>query len=118
MKASGHWDGVCPYVFVGPDAGKYRHPHIAFAALEVYLANRAMPETCAPTWLQNNPGFLDEHRVRTDTPFPVMTNDEFGKDSVENWVGQPVLPWVYDSGTAKAVDGTFSSAILYAQKLE
>jgi len=118
MQASGHWDGVCPYVFEGPDAGKYRHPHIAFAALEVYLAHRAMPETCAPTWLQNNPGFLDEHRVTTDTPFPVMSNDDSPANSVKNWIGQPDLPWVYDSGTAKAAAGTFSSAILYAEKVE
>ena len=71
MTASGHWDGVCPYIFEGPDAGKYRHPHIAYAALEVYLANMAMPEKCATTWLENNPFFLDTDRVTTDTPFPV-----------------------------------------------
>jgi len=103
MTASGHWDGVCPYVFEGPDAGQYRHPHIALAALEVYLANLALPETCKVTWLENNPDFLDADRVSTDTPFPVMSNDEEYPDptTVENWLGQPVLPWNYTSGEAR-----------------
>jgi hypothetical protein len=104
MLASGHWDGVCPYIFEGPDAGKYRHPHIAYAALEVYLANIAMPDKCATTWLQNNAWFLDEGRVTTDTPFPVMSNDKEDPKSLKNWLGQPVLPWSYDSGEARTVE--------------
>jgi hypothetical protein len=103
MTASGHWDGVCPYVYEGPDAGKYRHPHIALAALEVYLANMVMPEKCKVTWLENNPDFLDADRVSTETPFPVMSNDATNPDptTVENWLGQPVLPWNYTSGDAR-----------------
>jgi len=27
-------------VFEGPDAGKYRYPHINYAVLEVHLANK------------------------------------------------------------------------------
>mmetsp|Transcript_22398 Transcript_22398/g.40398 ORF Transcript_22398/g.40398 Transcript_22398/m.40398 type:complete len:414 (+) Transcript_22398:44-1285(+) len=98
FTASGHWDGVCPYVFEGPDAGKYRHPHIAFAALEVYLANKHMPAECAVTWLENNPDFLDPDRVTTDTPFPVMDADDAANTTVAHWVGQPELPWTYVSG--------------------
>mmetsp|Transcript_55432 Transcript_55432/g.60050 ORF Transcript_55432/g.60050 Transcript_55432/m.60050 type:complete len:476 (+) Transcript_55432:107-1534(+) len=103
MTDSGHWDGVCPYVYLGPDAGKYRHPHIALAALEVYLAHRVMPDQCKSTWLENNPDFLDADRVTSDTPFPVMSNDETDNDptTVENWLGQPVLPWNYTSGAAR-----------------
>jgi hypothetical protein len=111
---SGNWDGVCPYVFEGPDAGKYRHPHIAYAALEVYLANMAMPKKCQTTWLENNPSFLDPDRITTDTPFPDMDNDAFGNETVENWIGQPVLPWVYDSGEPRAAEGMYSNALLYA----
>lgn len=115
MKESGHWDGVCPYVFEGPDAGKYRHPHIAFAALEVYLANLAMPDKCHTTWLQNNPQFLDDsNRITTDTPFPVMSNDDAPNNSVDNWLGQPILPWDYDSGPAKAVSLQFNNAHVLA----
>mmetsp|Transcript_21210 Transcript_21210/g.24414 ORF Transcript_21210/g.24414 Transcript_21210/m.24414 type:complete len:380 (+) Transcript_21210:72-1211(+) len=105
MYASGHWDGVCPYVFEGPDAGKYRHPHIAYAALEVYLAHQFMPEKCSMTWLGNNPDFLDADRLTTETPFPVMDADDADMKSVEHWLGQPVLPWTYVSGNTKAFEG-------------
>eukprot|EP00985_Skeletonema_marinoi_P023007 scaffold14966_cov73-Skeletonema_marinoi.AAC.1 len=64
----------------------------------------AMPDKCATTWLQNNPGFLDEDRVTTDTPFPVMTNEKDDAKSLKNWLGQPVLPWTYDSGDARDVE--------------
>lgn len=101
MLETGHWDRVCPFIFEGPDAGKYRHPHIALAALEVYLANTHMPEKCAATWLQNNPDFLDPNRVTTDKPFPVMSNDYAYAKTLENWLGQPVLPWTYKSGDAR-----------------
>ena len=101
MLETGHWDGVCPYIFEGPDAGKYRHPHIAYAALEIYLANMAMPDKCAMTWLENNAWFLDEDRVTTDTPFPIMENDDEDPMSVDHWIGQPELPWTYDSGDAR-----------------
>jgi len=113
MKASGHWDGVCPYVFEGPDAGKYRHPHIAFAALEVYLANMAMPDKCAETWLENNPDFIDPNRVTTDTPFPEMDADGEDSTSVANWIGQPVLPWNYDSGDPKITSGLVTTEIYF-----
>lgn len=46
----------CPYIFFGPNRGKYRHPHIAYAAVEVWLANKSMPDKCGSTWLDNNPG--------------------------------------------------------------
>ena len=44
----------CPYVFFGPSRGKYRHPHIAYAAVEVWLAHKAMPEKCGATWDEND----------------------------------------------------------------
>lgn len=113
MTASGHWDGVCPYVFEGPDAGKYRHPHIAYAALEVYLAKRIMPDKCKTTWLENNPDFLNPDRVTTDTPFPVMSKDDVDATTVENWLGQPVLPWNYDSGDPKAAEGVYTTSYLF-----
>lgn len=40
----------CPYVFFGPNRGKYRHPHVAFAAVEVWLSNQIMPDKCGKTW--------------------------------------------------------------------
>ena len=44
----------CPYIFFGPNRGKYRHPHIAFAAVETYLSNKVMPDKCGPTWDDND----------------------------------------------------------------
>jgi hypothetical protein len=44
----------CPYIFFGPNRGKYRHPHIAFAALQTYLAEKVMPDKCNSTWDDSN----------------------------------------------------------------
>ena len=44
----------CPYVYFGPNRGKYRHPHIAYAAVEVWLANQVMPDKCGATWDDND----------------------------------------------------------------
>jgi len=99
--ATGHWADFCPYVFEGPDAGKYRHPHIAYVALEVHLANNFMPDKCAVTWLENNPDFLNPDRVATNTPFPVMDADDAANTTMANWLGQPAFPFTYVSGDAR-----------------
>ena len=44
----------CPYIFFGPKRGKYRHPHIAYAAVEVWLAKQALPDQCGETWDDND----------------------------------------------------------------
>lgn len=44
----------CPYIFWGPNRGKYRHPHIAFAAVESWLAHKVMPDMCAEAWDLND----------------------------------------------------------------
>ena len=36
-----------------------------------------------------------------NTPFTIMDADDEDKDSLENWLGQPVLPWSYDPGEAR-----------------
>ena len=115
MYKSGHWDGVCPYVFKGPDAGQYRHPHIAFAALEVYLTHQAMPNKCATTWLENNPDFLDADRVATDTPFPEMDSDNQGITTLAYWIGHPRLPWNYISDPVRAHPGLVSTKIYFSE---
>mmetsp|Transcript_36634 Transcript_36634/g.74734 ORF Transcript_36634/g.74734 Transcript_36634/m.74734 type:complete len:351 (-) Transcript_36634:84-1136(-) len=112
--AAGQWPDFCPYVFEGPDAGKYRHPHIAYAALEVYLANMEMPDKCATTWLENNPDFLEQTWVPTNIAFPDMDADDFPDDSVEHWMGQPVLPYNYDGSTGKkAAAGAYITETLF-----
>jgi len=58
----------CPYIFFGPNRGKYRHPHIAFSAVEVYLAHKVMPTKCGTTWDDSNyPAAVD-----TTVAFPYM----------------------------------------------
>lgn len=51
------WGDFCPYVHFGPNSGKYRHPHLAFAALELWIANQCMPEKCPATWLDSPNGY-------------------------------------------------------------
>jgi len=43
-------DGWCPYLFFGPNRGQYRHPHIAYAALETYIAHLVIPDKCGTAW--------------------------------------------------------------------
>jgi len=43
-------DGWCPYLFFGPNRGQYRHPHIAYAALETYIAHLVIPDQCGTAW--------------------------------------------------------------------
>jgi len=81
--------------------GQIPPPPHCVRALEVYLANMAAPDDCGTTWLENNPDFLDPDRVPTNTPFTIMDADDEDEDSLENWLGQPVLPWSYDPGEAR-----------------
>lgn len=111
-KATGNWADFCPYVFEGPDAGKYRHPHIAYAALEVHLANKVLPKTCATTWLENNPHFLEKSHVSTPTPFPVMENDDSADDTLENWLGQPKIPYEYKIADARPAAGNYANVLV------
>lgn len=53
MAADVHKDW-CPYLYFGPNRGKYRHPHVAYAAVEVWLANKVMPDKCGETWDDND----------------------------------------------------------------
>ncbi len=73
-----------------------------------------MPDRCATTWLENNPDFLDPNRITTDTPFPAMSNDGFPRDTVQNWLGQPVLPWDYTPDDVKAVEGVFATELYFS----
>jgi len=99
----------CPYIFFGPKRGKYRHPHIAYAAVEVWLANKVMPDKCGKTWDDNDGKdypFTPSHSVA----FPKMTKVEGFKEHPK----QPMIDrsgsfiWPGDEGTKrKAVPGVF-----------
>jgi len=89
-KAADVNDDYCPYIFFGPNRGKYRHPHIAFSAVEVYLSNLVDPENCGTTWDDSNyPAPVD-----TTVAFPHMEDVEPWADGVED----PQQPTINDEG--------------------
>lgn len=89
-KTADVYNDWCPYIFFGPNRGKYRHPHVAFAAVETWLANKAMPQACGPTWDENDGAdypFTPDNSVafpemefvsgyKTDPKQPRTSNDE------------------------------------------
>jgi hypothetical protein len=52
------WGDFCPYVHTGDNSGQYRHPHVALAAFELWIANSCpnKPE-CTKEWLDSPNGF-------------------------------------------------------------
>merc|ERR1740138_1339753 len=50
------WGDFCPYIHTGEDSGKYRHPHLALAAFELWIANKCNPAKCPTTWLESPNG--------------------------------------------------------------
>eukprot|EP00537_Pseudo-nitzschia_pungens_P006273 CAMPEP_0172376388 /NCGR_PEP_ID=MMETSP1060-20121228/66695_1 /TAXON_ID=37318 /ORGANISM="Pseudo-nitzschia pungens, Strain cf. cingulata" /LENGTH=232 /DNA_ID=CAMNT_0013103903 /DNA_START=51 /DNA_END=751 /DNA_ORIENTATION=- len=63
---------ILSFIFFGPHRGKYRHPHIAFSAVEVYLSNIVMPDKCGTSWDDSNyPAKFD-----TTVAFPEMSDME------------------------------------------
>jgi len=80
-------DDWCPYIFFGPNRGKYRHPHIAFSAVEVFLANQAMPDNCGTNWDDSN----YPAKVDTTAAFPDMK----GFDAVDGLM-VPEQPTIKD----------------------
>lgn len=50
------WGDFCPYIHTGDNSGLYRHPHVALAALELWIANKCKPDVCPSTWLDSPNG--------------------------------------------------------------
>lgn len=99
----------CPYIFFGPKRGKYRHPHIAFAAVETWLANKVMPDKCGPTW-DDNDGATFPYTPDNSVAFPKMAKVPGYPDDPK----QPALKadgafiWPGDEGNKrKATKGNF-----------
>ncbi|KAL7524180.1 hypothetical protein ACHAWF_000849, partial [Thalassiosira exigua] len=100
----------CPYVYFGPNRGKYRHPHIAYAAVEVWLANKVMPDECGPTWDDNDGKDYPRTPEDNSVAFPKMAEVDGHPDDPK----QPALNddggfiWPGDEGNKrKAVPGVF-----------
>mmetsp|Transcript_18818 Transcript_18818/g.23911 ORF Transcript_18818/g.23911 Transcript_18818/m.23911 type:complete len:372 (+) Transcript_18818:339-1454(+) len=99
----------CPYIFFGPNRGKYRHPHIAFAAVESWLASKVIDE-CGEEW-DDNDGKDYPHTPDHSIAWPKMAVVE----GFEDHPMQPALTeaggfiWPGDEGTKrKACKGMFS----------
>jgi len=91
------WGDFCPYVHTGDNSGQYRHPHIALAALELWIANQCMPNDCPATWLDspNGKGYADSNETATSIVWAEMEDDDFA-------ISQPVAPYAWpNSGEGK-----------------
>jgi hypothetical protein len=98
------WGDFCPYVHTGENSGKYRHPHLALAALELWIANQCMPDKCSQEWLgsPNGEGYgTDETKATSITWCEMDDNDSLA--------AQPLVPYEWPS----AGNGVFPGHQLY-----
>jgi hypothetical protein len=115
-NAGGIWGDFCPYVLTGENAGLYRHPHLALAALELWIANQCMPSKCPSKWLDSPDGDGYAKTVKDTTGIVWIEMDD-NKDPM----AQPALPYQWPNkeedgsifpginalyGTAASKDGT------------
>lgn len=103
----------CPYIFFGPNRGKYRHPHIAFSAVEVYLSNLLMPDKCGTKWDDSNYPM----QIDTTVAFPFMSDTQ--PSGVLTDPQQPTIDdtgmwiWPGPEGTKKKpVSGNFAVELI------
>jgi hypothetical protein len=89
------WGDFCPYVHTGDNAGLYRHPHIAFAALELWIANQCPNVKCPPKWLDspNAQGYGKDPATSSAITWAEMTDND-------DPISQPIVPYKWpNSGT-------------------
>lgn len=90
------WGDFCPYVSTGENSGKYRHPHLALAALELWIANKCMPDKCPKEWLEspNGKNYAKDEKTSTAITWCEMDDNDFV-------MAQPKVPYQWpntDSG--------------------
>jgi hypothetical protein len=75
----------CPYIYEGENRGKYRHPHLALAAVQQYLAHALNPTVCGTEW-----SVYDKYPANPDLSiaFCEMESDTQGD-------AQPVIPYTW-----------------------
>jgi len=86
------WGDFCPYVHTGENSGKYRHPHLALAALELWIANQCMPDKCASEWLlsPNGEDYAADPKTSTSISWCEM-KDEYDP------ISQPKVPYQWST---------------------
>mmetsp|Transcript_24372 Transcript_24372/g.30642 ORF Transcript_24372/g.30642 Transcript_24372/m.30642 type:complete len:402 (+) Transcript_24372:64-1269(+) len=103
--ATNVWGDFCPYIETGPNTGKYRHPHLALAAFELWIANQCMPEICPLKWLDspNGQGYASDPTKASNIVWCEMEDND-------DDMGQPKLPYTWpitDSFGLDLYDGKF-----------
>lgn len=98
------WGDFCPYIHTGENSGQYRHPHLALAALELWIANKCKPEVCPSTWLDspNGQGYGTDAKTSTSITWSEMEDNE-------DPMAQPIVPYEWPNSG----DGIFPGKELY-----
>lgn len=98
------WGDFCPYIHTGENSGLYRHPHIALASLELWIANKCKPERCPSTWLDspNGEGYGTDPMTSTSITWSEMTDNT-------DPMAQPSVPYVWPNSG----DGIYPGKELY-----
>jgi len=118
------WGDFCPYIHTGKNTGKYRHPHLALAAFELWIANQCMADKCSPTWLDspNGEGYAEETLKTTSITWCEMVdnNDSMSQPKTPyEWPIQggavPGLEY-YENKTIKPVKGQYVTELVSATK--
>lgn len=104
------WGDFCPYVHTGEDSGQYRHPHLALAALELWIANQCMPDKCAAEWLDspNGQGYAAEGAKATSITWAETDDNAFP-------MAQPAVPYAWPNsgeGDFPGLEDLYPSATL------
>jgi len=89
-EAGGIWGDWCPYIHTGENSGQYRHPHLALAALELWIANQCMPDKCASEWLDspNGQGYAADPMKTTSITWAEMIDNN-------DPMSQPLVPYAW-----------------------
>lgn len=98
------WGDFCPYIHTGENSGLYRHPHIALAAFELWIANKCNPTQCPGTWLDspNGQGYGTDKMTSTSITWAEMEDND-------DPMAQPAVPYKWPNSG----DGIYPGHELY-----
>ena len=99
------WGDFCPYIHTGENSGLYRHPHVALAAFELWIANKCKPKECPSTWLDspNAKDYGADAKKSTSITWSEM-------DDNSDPMAQPIVPYQWPN----AGDGIYPGHELYS----
>jgi hypothetical protein len=98
------WGDFCPYIHTGENSGLYRHPHVALAAFELWIASKCKPAACPSTWLDSPNG----QDYETD-PMKSTSITWSEMDDNNDPMAQPSVPYVWPNSG----DGIYPGHELY-----